>query len=68
MWQGYIHLRRDGGRSLRHLTVNPRPALVALAGELVLHVEDIVVVEVSADVKKRASGRRVSTDVEETWI
>ena len=59
---------RRGVWSLGHLTVNTCPALVALAGELVLHVQDVVVVEVSADVEARASGCWVSVDVEETWV
>lgn len=59
---------RRRGWSLGHLAVNTCPALVALAGELVLHVQDVVVVEVAADVEAGAPGRRVAVDVEEAWV
>ena len=59
---------RRAGRSLGHLAVNARPALVALAGELLLHVQDVVVVEVAADVETGAAGRRVAVDVEEARV
>lgn len=52
------------GRGLGHLAVNARPTLVALAGELVLHVQDVVVVEVAADVEAGAPRGRVPVDVE----
>lgn len=60
--------RRCRGRGLGHLAVNTCPALVALAGELVLHVQDVVVVEVTANVEAGAPGRRVAVDVEEAWV
>lgn len=61
---GRLRRRQRRRRSLGHLTVNASPALVALAGELVLHVQDVVVVEVPADLEAGASGRRVAVDVE----
>lgn len=54
--------------SLGHLTVNACPALVALAGELVLHVQDVVVVEVTADMETKAHGCRAAMDAEEAWV
>lgn len=60
--------RRITGRSLGHLAVNTRPALIALAGELLLHVQDVVVVEVPADVEAGAPGCRVEVDVEEARV
>lgn len=60
--------RRRTGWSLGHLAVNTCPALVALAGELLLHVQDVVVVEVTADVEAGAPGRRVAVDVKETRV
>lgn len=56
--------RRGTGRGLGHLAVNARPTLVALAGELVLHVQDVVVVEVAADVEAGPPRGRVPVDVE----
>ncbi len=56
------------GQSLGHLAVNTRPALVALTCKLVLHIQDVVIVEVSADVKSRTSGCRVVMDVEEARV
>ncbi|TNN52128.1 hypothetical protein EYF80_037667 [Liparis tanakae] len=62
--------RRKRRRSLWHLAVDARPALVALAGELVLHVQDVVAVEVASDVEAGApGGRRVAApDVEEVRV
>lgn len=51
-----------------HLAVDARPALVALAGEFVLHVQDVMVVEVAADMKIGAPGRWVAVDVEEAGV
>lgn len=66
---GRRQLRRGGrGWSLRYLTVNPGPSQVALARELVFHVQDVVVVEVTADMETGASRGRVSVDVEEAWV
>lgn len=59
---------RRRGRGLWHLAVNTSPALVALAGELVLHVQDVVVVEVTADVEARARWRGVASDGEESRV
>lgn len=60
--------RRKGGQYLGNLAVNTCPALIALAGELMLHVQDVVVVEVAADVEAGASGSRVAVDVEEARV
>lgn len=66
-WDG--RLRWDRGRqSLGHLAVNTCPALVTLTGELVLHIQDVVVVEVTADVEAGALGCRVTADVEEARV
>lgn len=59
---------RRTGWSLGHLAVDTCPALVALTGELVLHVQDVVVVEVAADVEAGAPGRWVAVDVEEARV
>lgn len=64
------------GRHLGDLAVNSSPALVTLTGELVLHVQDIVVVEVSPDVESGAPGCWVVMNVKKarvevqvnTWI
>lgn len=56
--------KRGTGRGLGHLAVNARPTLVALAGELVLHVQDVVVVEVATDVEAGPLRGRVPVDVE----
>lgn len=53
---------------LGHLTVDARPALVTLTGELLLHVQDIVVVEVAADVETRPTDALVEADVEEARV
>ena len=63
-----LHRRRRKRRRLGHLTVNPRPALVALAGELVFHVQDVVVVQMATDVEARASQARVAADAEEPGV
>lgn len=51
---------RGAGRSLKrglgHLAGHASPALVALTGELVPHVQDVVVVEVAAEVEAPAPG------------
>lgn len=56
------------GRSLGHLAVDPRPALVALTGELLLHVHDVVVVEVTIDVEASTLQRRVVADAKKMWV
>lgn len=60
----------DGGlrQSLGHLTVNTCPTLITLAGELVLHVQDVVVVEVTADMEARTFGCRIEVNMEEAWV
>lgn len=63
-----LRWRRRSRRNLGHLAVNAGPTLVALAGELVLHVQDVVVVEVTTDVEVGAPGRQVAVDVEEAWV
>lgn len=60
--------RRVTGRRLGHLAVHACPALVALAGELLPHVQDVMVVEVPADVEAGAPARRVQADVEEARV
>lgn len=59
---------RDWLCYLGHLTVDARPALVTLTGELVLHVQDVVVVEVAADVEAWSSDAVVEADVEEARV
>lgn len=59
--------RRTGG-SLGHLTVNPCPAFVALTGELLLHGQNVVMVEVTADVEAPSLQGRVMADVEKVWV
>lgn len=56
------------GRCLRHLAVDPRPALVALTAELLLHVQDVVMVEVSTDVEAPPPGGGIMVDAEEEWV
>lgn len=56
------------GRDLGDLTVNSGPALVALAGELVLHVQDIVVVEVTYDMETGAPAFRVVANVKKARV
>lgn len=60
--------RRGRRQSLGHLTVNTCPTLVALAGELVPHVQDVVVVQVAADMEAGAPGCGVAVNVEEAWV
>lgn len=54
--------------TLGHLTVNTCPTLVTLAGELVLHVKDVKVVEVTADMEVGSPGCWVAVDVKEARI
>lgn len=65
---GWQRRRRRRRGNLGYLTVHTCPALVALTGELVLHVQDVVVVEVAAHVEVRAAWRRVAVDVEEPRV
>lgn len=58
----------DGLRFLRHLAVDAGPALVTLAGELLLHIQDVDVVQVAADVEARSTDTSVELDVEETRV
>lgn len=58
----------EGLRFLRHLTVDACPALITLAGELLLHVQDIKVVLVAADMEARTTDALVELDVEESWV
>lgn len=68
MWDGRLR-RWWRWHSLGDLTVNSCPALVALAGELVLHVQDVMVVEVTTDTEAGASpGHRVTVDLKEAWV
>lgn len=69
-WTGGGTERAPGrtGRSLGHLAVDPRPALVALTGELLLHVHDVVVVEVTVDVEASPLQRRVVADAKKVWV
>lgn len=53
---------------LGHLAVDPCPALVALTGELVLHVQNVVVVEVAADMEAWPPRPGVAVDVEEARV
>lgn len=48
--------------------MNTSPALVALAAELVLHVQDVMVVEMTSDMEVGTFGRWVVVDVKEAWI
>ncbi|KAL7858139.1 hypothetical protein AOLI_G00182410 [Acnodon oligacanthus] len=53
---------------LWHLAVDTRPALVTLAGELMLHVQNVVVVEVSTHVEAWSAGSSVELNVKEEWV
>lgn len=59
---------RDRLCYLRNFTVDSCPALVTLTGELLLHVQDIVVVEVAADVEAWSTDAVVEADVEEARV
>lgn len=56
------------GRCLWHLAVHTSPTLVALAGKLVLHVQDVVVVQVPADMEAAARGCQVTVDLKVAWV
>lgn len=56
------------GGSLRHLTEDSRPTLVALTGKFVLHFQDVVMAELPANSKVRPLGPQVALDVEEAGV
>lgn len=59
---------RRTGRSLGHLTVNPCPTFVALTGELLLHGQNVIMVEVTADMEAPSLQGWVMADVEKVWV